>query len=424
MKLISWNCRGLGRPRTVRALRDAIRAYSPQMVCLLETKRREVDRDWIQWKLGFCNCLMVGCRGLSGGLAMLWEDDLDVSLLSYSKNHIDVVVRSQKEFRLTLFYGEPAVSNRVNGWALLRRLNEVRGLPWVVIGDFNEILCSSEVQGGRGRQNWQMENFRSVLNDCNLNDLGFSGYPFTFSNRRSGDAEVRARLDRAVVSSGWRRLFPEAGVRHVQLHSSDHLLLVLDTEGRCTMYRKKLFRFEAMWLDHGEFSSMMDDFWNDTDRCNERWSHKLNLCKEKLKSWNSSSFGNVQKRIKSLKGELEEIRKEDRSPAVIEKEKSLCDELDWWLAREETLWMQRSRTLWLERGDRNTKFFHAKASHRKQKNWILKLKDSRGVLQEGEDKIMDIVTDYFSGIFRATVSHESGGIDEELMNINPCISEE
>ncbi|KAL9670708.1 hypothetical protein QQ045_008266 [Rhodiola kirilowii] len=265
-------------------------------------------------------------RGLSGGLALVWEDGLDVRILSFSKNHIDAVVRCQEEFRLTLFYKEHVVSNRVNRWNFLRRLSEVRGFPWIY---------------------------------------------------RDGDAEVRARLDRAVVNSVWGMMFPRAM-----------------------------------------------DFWDDTNRLSVRWSHKLRLCKEKLKSWNSSSFGNVQKRIKSLKGELEEIRKEDRNQTTIETEKYLCEELDRWLAREETLWIQRSKTFWMEQGDRNTKFFHAKAAHRKQKNWITKLKDSQGVLQEGEDMIMDIVTCYFSNIFQASIPREARHVDEELRNITPCIFEE
>ncbi|KAL9660265.1 hypothetical protein QQ045_025078 [Rhodiola kirilowii] len=161
--------------------------------------------------------------------------------MSFSRNHIDAIVKEQNEFRLTLFYGELAVSNRVLGWNLLRRLGEDRGLPWVVIGDFNEVVCLSEVQGGRGRNDWQMENFRRVLSDCQLSDLRYSGYPFTYSNRREGEAKVRARLDRAVANVDWRRIFPSTTVNHVQLHASDHQLLVLDTDNRCIMRKKKLF---------------------------------------------------------------------------------------------------------------------------------------------------------------------------------------
>ncbi|CAM8905994.1 unnamed protein product [Rhodiola kirilowii] len=424
MRLFSWNCRGLGRPRTVRALKEAIRAFSPQIVCLMETRKKDTDGEWIKWRLGFRNGLSVGCRGQSGGLVLLWEENIDVSVLSFSHNHVDAVVKDQKEFRLTVFYGEPAVSNRIIGWNLLRRLRETRGLPWVVIGDFNEVVCSSEVQGGRGRQNWQMENFRRVLDDCDLVDLGFVGYPFTYSNRRKGDAEVRARLDRAVATVDWRRLFPRVSVRHVQLHASDHQLLVLDTENKCIMRKQRLFRFEVMWFDHPDFAGMMNEFWDKTEDRSGRWSLNLRRCKERLKDWNRSSFGNVQKRIEHLKRELEVIRTKVRNQETMEMERCIIEELDRWLAREETMWMQRSRALWMEYGDRNTKFFHAKASGRKQKNWIFKLKDSQGNLHEGEEEIMEIVTEYFSNIFQPSISCSEEGIDAALQDVSSCITEE
>ncbi|KAL9667861.1 hypothetical protein QQ045_002230 [Rhodiola kirilowii] len=114
-------------------------------------------------------------------------------------------------------------------------------LQWVILGDFNEILCANETQGGRQRNNWQMDNFRRVLNDCNLSDLGFSGDPFTFSNHREGGAECRARLDRVLADDEWRKKFPRAAVTHVHLHASDHQLIVLETDRRYRIKRKKLF---------------------------------------------------------------------------------------------------------------------------------------------------------------------------------------
>ncbi|CAM8957099.1 unnamed protein product [Rhodiola kirilowii] len=422
MKLLSWNCRGLGRPRTVRALRDAIRAVSPQVVCLMETKKKDADGNWLKWKLGFPNGLVVGCRGRSGGLAMLWNDRVNITLLSYSRSHIDVVLDERRQFRLTLFYGEPVVSNRVLGWNLLRRLGEDRNLPWVVVGDFNEVTCPSEVQGGRGRQNWQIENFRRVLEDCNLTDLGFTGYPFTYSNRRAGEAEVRARLDRVVATVDWRCFFPRAMVRHVQSHASDHQVLILDTENRCLMRKKKLFRFEVMWFDHPDFCNMMNTFWGGLDSGTTSWSTKLTRCKEKLRSWNQSSFGNVQKKIRWLKEKLEEVRREDRSLLALERERCISEDLDRWLAREETLWMQRSRTLWMDKGDRNTRFFHAHASHRKQKNWISKLKDSQGALHEDEEKMMEIVSAYFNSLFQSSIAQNEERIDAELRELIPSIT--
>ncbi|KAL9666419.1 hypothetical protein QQ045_000750 [Rhodiola kirilowii] len=178
-----------------------------------------------------------------------------------------------------------------------------------------------------------------------------------------------------------------------------------------------------MWFDHPDFSRLMNDFWEEEGSTDEGWRYKLRRCKEKLKGWNLTSFGNVQRKIKYLKKELEDVRREDRRPEIVEKEQCIIEELDRWMAREETLWMQRSRVLWMEQGDKNTKFFHAKASQRKQRNWISQLKDPQGILHEDEEKIMSIVTDYFSNIFQSSISGNKEVIDAELRDVATCITD-
>ncbi|KAL9690658.1 hypothetical protein QQ045_011064 [Rhodiola kirilowii] len=88
---------------------------------------------------------------------------------------------------MTLFYGDPTVAKRKFSWELLRRLNTISNLPWIILGDFNEVLSDEEVVGVDPRKLWQMTNFRDVLEDCGLTDLGFKGFPYTFTNGRMGD---------------------------------------------------------------------------------------------------------------------------------------------------------------------------------------------------------------------------------------------
>lgn len=72
-----------------------------------------------------------------------------------------------------------------------------------------------------------------------------------------------------------------------------------------------------------------------------------------------------------------------------------------WLGREETMWHQRSKNCWYKAGDRNTKFFHAKALSRKQRNSIEGLLYSNEVWQDDEDKTTDMFLNYYSDLFKS-----------------------
>lgn len=84
MSCISWNCLGLGRPRAVRALKDLIRPHKPMILGLIETKLKVTEWDLLRVTLGFKCCFAVGSRGCAGGLALLWNNESEVTLKSYS----------------------------------------------------------------------------------------------------------------------------------------------------------------------------------------------------------------------------------------------------------------------------------------------------------------------------------------------------
>jgi hypothetical protein len=67
-------------------------------------------------------------------------------------------------------------------------------------GDFNEVLSRDEHMSRVERGEQQMKLFRDCLEDCNLLDLGFIGPKFTWTNKKSGDKNVKVRLDRAVAN--------------------------------------------------------------------------------------------------------------------------------------------------------------------------------------------------------------------------------
>ncbi|KAM1781459.1 hypothetical protein COP1_039935 [Malus domestica] len=98
---------------------------------------------------------------------------------------------------------------------------------------------------------------------------------------------------------------------------------------------------------------------------------------------------------------------------------NLTQKLDELLSQEEIFWRQRARISWMRDGDRNTKFFHRRASIRKAKNRIVKLRDDQGLWQEDQGGIEKVVTDYFSGIYR---SQQYGDANDIIDGLEPRIS--
>lgn len=62
------------------------------MVFLMETILRRNKMERIRSRLGFPNMLVVDCVGKSGGLALLWTEDVDVEVQNYSKRHINAKI--------------------------------------------------------------------------------------------------------------------------------------------------------------------------------------------------------------------------------------------------------------------------------------------------------------------------------------------
>ncbi|CAM8920955.1 unnamed protein product [Rhodiola kirilowii] len=422
MKLLSWNCRGVGGPRAVRSLRDVVRTHRPSILGLIETKE---DGDWelLKHSLGFKDCWVVSSQGRSGGLALMWTEEVDVQFCSKSRCHIDVEVIGDCNFFLTLFYGSPKVQERVGSWDLLRKLKRDSSRPWMVMGDFNEVLYSWEMRSTRDRQQWQMRNFRHCLEDCGLTDVGFKGVTFTYTNRRKGDQEVRARLDRVVANYEWRMAYPQAVVKHGFANASDHCPLIIYLEDQRLVQRRKVKRFKPMWVRHQGFTGVVRKAW--TSQSNDiTLSEKLEQCMNKLNQWSSSTFGRVKDRVRELKENIQSIKEGPRTEEMVKKEAVLSEELDEWLLREELWWRQRSRAEWLRHGDRNTAYFHAKASQRRKRNHISQLRNSTGEFCETESEIASIITTYFTDIFRSQVMQLDSRWDRHFEGIPRLVTDE
>ena len=69
------------------------------------------------------------------------------------------------------------------------------------------------------------------------------------------------------------------------------------------------------------------------------------------------------------------------------------------LSKEEKMWKQRSRALWLHEGDRNTRYFHNRATHGYWRNRIEALENPMGEKCVDENGIANILVDFYQNLF-------------------------
>jgi hypothetical protein len=231
----------------------------PSLVFLMETKVTSKKVCFLPMKLGMENKFVVDCRGKSGGLILLWKSSALVEIQNFSCGHINAVVKVSKcgiPWELSCFYGHPEVQLRPQSWSLLRHLASLAPNPWLCLGNFNEIVSSTEKSSHTVRPQGQMAAFQKVLDDCRLLDLGFTGPKYTWCNGRLGNGITRERLDRAVANIEWSGIFDMVSVEVLPQTKYDHnpLLVFFSKNNELTWRKWRQFRYEASWEKHREYS--------------------------------------------------------------------------------------------------------------------------------------------------------------------------
>ena len=105
-------------------------------------------------------------------------------------------------------------------------------LPWMVIGDFNEVLLASEKVGGAGVDHRRIYRFAKWVQDCQLIDMGSKDPKFTWRGGvRNGGDRVYERLDRCFSNAQWRQMYQDANVIVLPRLKSDIILSLLNLKG-------------------------------------------------------------------------------------------------------------------------------------------------------------------------------------------------
>ncbi|KAK8604947.1 hypothetical protein V6N13_082410 [Hibiscus sabdariffa] len=121
----------------------------------------------------------------------------------------------------TIVYASSNATKRKALWSNIRRLASSIYAPWILFGDFNATLCSTDRMGGSSYMK-PSRLFNDLVHDIGLRDMGFSGPDYTWQR---GFTQVR--LDRYLCNSYWDESFPVSTIQHLLRLKSDHRPILL-----------------------------------------------------------------------------------------------------------------------------------------------------------------------------------------------------
>lgn len=128
---------------------------------------------------------------------------------------------------LTVVYASPRYAERKLLWDNLAHVAALHNLPWVIAGDFNEVLMGEDKFGGQPVNVNRAIRFQECLDKCKMIDIGFSSPRYTWLNLRPLTGLIQERIDRVFINSSWIALYSEAVVKHLKRAHSDHSPIIL-----------------------------------------------------------------------------------------------------------------------------------------------------------------------------------------------------
>ncbi|KAM2096827.1 hypothetical protein ACFX1R_020424 [Malus domestica] len=224
------------------------RLHTPNIMVLLETKNKSNHYGYLKKRLDLEYMHAMEPRSIGGCLCVFLRDTSQVTLVKFKDFVIEVKIWDEHKkchWYLFVIYASTDEKKRQDQWGYLsRRLGNNKGKTFL-IGDFNDILCNDEKEGGNYRPTSSMRDFREFVAQNELMDLGFVGYPFTWRNNQEAKP-IQQRLDRGLATIGWQDLYPENTIRHVVLERSDHALLFFAME-KVKVGRGRKFSYDVRW---------------------------------------------------------------------------------------------------------------------------------------------------------------------------------
>lgn len=212
------------------------------LVGLLETRVKAAKMGALYLSIfrGWCFTSNIGWH--RGGRIVVAWDPHTFSINEIVGNsqfmHLQLTLVDRKiGFNATIIYAYNKEEERRSLWRNLILLQSKQ--PWIVMGDFNDILSVEDRIGVRGHSSPGVE-FRSCVNQCGLENIPYCGSRFTWNNKQLGEDRIYSKIDRVMANGECLEKFENAEVIFLKEGYFDHTLAVL-TSSPSKSSGKKVF---------------------------------------------------------------------------------------------------------------------------------------------------------------------------------------
>ncbi|XP_016743242.1 uncharacterized protein [Gossypium hirsutum] len=220
-----------------------------------------------------------------------------------------------------------------------------------------------------------MEDFREVVDELSMADFKTDNGWFTWVNNRDGTALVKERLDRFLMPTNDVARFPFMETKVIHQSTSDHDAIILDTEGRKPRDSHRdprlCFKYDVCWAKDVEAKKIIKEAWQ---KGSKDIMGKIEMVGKKPGGWQYKKLKQMHNQMGTLQANINKVIDSQGGTYASNKLKALRIKLGKLLDEEEKYWVQCSRIQWLKEGDRNTRFFHVRATNRRKKITLLGLK--------------------------------------------------
>ncbi|GJN28794.1 hypothetical protein PR202_gb16959 [Eleusine coracana subsp. coracana] len=199
-----------------------ITSTKAHVIFVLETRTSKISKTQLINRFLVKDSHVVPATGQSGVLWLMWNDEVDLNIVS-SSLHLILTKPSNKLYNVVCIYGDRhhcrtnEIWEEVSHFVLL-----YSDIPTFCMGDLNNIMHVNEKCGPTTANAARIRNFYCLVKSCGFFDSGYNGPVYTWTNKRFATNPTFQRLDRCLANAAWCTTFPRTAVFHMPMLYSDH----------------------------------------------------------------------------------------------------------------------------------------------------------------------------------------------------------